>query len=434
MVAKGKMSWRGLLRTLASAWVPLRGDASGARKRARSGNVSVVIGLSLPALATLMFGALDVTNIMSDRSRMRSIADAAALSGARNLAVAMGESASLENARAMAEAMISEWENAPRLNVEVALTNVDGARAIRVVLSAHRDSLFGNLLPPGGWHYSTPATATTVNSMPLCVLAFDDKNNKNLSIGGAAQILAPECLVHSNGDLETRNSGRIEAGQTQAVRSAAGNITPAPISDAPVIPDPFEDRAQPEFDACKGKLAKVVIAAFTTGKQTLPAGSHCGVILVGGDAELVLEPGDHYFQAGAVQVRENARLTGRDVALIFDGLSFFDFTGSAQVSITGRETGPNAGFVVIATRDNKKKFAIDSTHVERLDGVIYIPAAELVVGGQSDVARQSDWTVVVAQRLEMSGNPRLYLNSDYNDSPIEVPGGVGPRGGARLVE
>ena len=30
----------------------------------------------------------------------------------------------------------------------------------------------------------------------------------------------------------------------------------------------------------------------------------------------------------------------------------------------------------------------------------------------SDIARQSDWTVIVADQLIMDGNPHLYLNAN----------------------
>lgn len=89
----------------------------------------------------------------------------------------------------------------------------------------------------------------------------------------------------------------------------------------------------------------------------------------------------------------------------------------------------------MAARSNKLRFEIDSTRVEQLDGVIYAPAAELLVFGNSDVARQSDWTVIVADRLSLRGNPHLYLNADYSESELLVPAGVGNRRDAvRLLD
>lgn len=423
-------------RVVRSLRKPQPARRQGAVWRARGGNVAVTVGLSVPALATVVFGGVDIANVLNDRDRMTSIADAAALSGARNLSVAMQSTSAVESARAEALAMIGEWAGAPQITVEATIEQLPhDTTGIHVSLNAHRTSLFGDLLPPGGWNYTVASTATAVGSKPLCILAFDDRSNKNFAVGDDAEIRAPGCLVHSNGDLYVTGGGVIEAGQAEAVRDATGDIRPDPVTDAPVIPDPFASRAVPPGLACKGKLSTTVIMSITTGTQTLPAGSHCGVIDISGDATLVLAPGDHHFQLGSFTVRDNARLTGTDVVMIFDTTTFFKFSDQAKVDVQGRQSGVNAGFVVMASRDNDEIFKIDSTHIDRLDGVIYIPDAKLRVSGTSDVARQSDWTVIVSKQLELAGNPHLYLNTDYAGSPIKVPGGVGPRpAGARLVQ
>lgn len=403
--------------------------------RARAGNVAIVTALAVPGLATLTLGAVDLSNVMSDRSRMKDIADGAALSGARNLAVAIDEQSAIENAKATAQAMISEWKAAPAVQVSATLADLpDQGRGVKVQLSAHRDSLFGNLLPPGGWSYSTSSTATTVNSMPLCVLSFDDKLIMNFVVGGDARIQAPTCLIHSNGNLQTIGTGRIIAGQAQATGSARGEITPDPVSDAPPIKDPFTNRQLSDGSSCSGNMKKTKILSVTKGAYVLPAGIHCGDISVKGNATLTLAPGDHFFQGGQVEFGGNSRIQGKDVVLIFDSVSFFELEDNTQISFSGRESGVNAGFVLMASRKNNKVFKIDSTRIERLDGIIYVPTSRLAIGGTSDIARQSDWTVIVAHTLSLSGNPRLYLNTDYAASPIDVPAGVGPRQGARLVE
>lgn len=402
---------------------------------ARGGNVGLIVALAIPAVATLTLGATDVAAIMGDRAKMRSIAESAALSGARNLSVAMSESDSKAHALAMAESQIAEWPGAPEINVTVTITQLaQRAKGIRVALDARRPSFFGDLLPPGGWKYSDSATASSLGAKPLCVLAFSDSQKNKFTMNGSAEIRAPECLVHSNGDVEVKG-GRIEAGQTQAVRSATGDITPTPITDAPRIEDPFKNLAIPGNGLClKGGL-NLEVGIYLKGNHTLPAGTHCGAITIGGDAVVTLAPGEHRFQLGLFLVGGNAKLVGDDVVLVFDTTSVFTFTGDARIDISGRKSGAHAGFVVMASRSNKLQFRIDSTHVDRLDGVIYIPNAELNVGGKSDVARESDWTVIVSDRLSMAGNPRLYLNTDYRGSDLNVPMGVGNRrDSVRLID
>lgn len=57
------------------------------------------------------------------------------------------------------------------------------------------------------------------------------------------------------------------------------------------------------------------------------------------------------------------------------------------------------------------------------------------ISSSGDVAAKSDWTVIVAKNLRLSGNPNLVMNANYAASDVDVPAGVGPQGGsARLVD
>ena len=206
--------------------------------RARRGNIGMTVALALPALTMLTLGGADVAFIMGDRGKMRSIAEAAALAGARNLSIAMSESDARAHAEAMARDMVAEWSGAPRIDIAVTVTQpARDAKAVHVALNARRPSFFGDLLPPGGWKFGEAATASSLGSKPLCVLSFSNDLVKRFLMRDAAEIRAPDCLVHSNGDVEVKG-GSIEAGQTQAVGSATGNIKPAPITDAPRIESP----------------------------------------------------------------------------------------------------------------------------------------------------------------------------------------------------
>lgn len=422
------------LRALFAAQRPLSGPRSRGIRRSTGGNVGLIVALSIPGAATLAFGAIDVSSIMGDRERMRSIAEAAALAGARSLSVAMSETSAVAQARNMAEAVAAEWTDGPTLTVETAIEQLAaGAKGVTVTIHAVRPSLFGDLLPPGGWHYHAAATASSMGMKPLCVLATDDANAKTFVVQDTAQIRAPACLIHSNGNVEV-TGGMIEAGQTEAVLVATGNISPDPITDAPTVKDPFAAISIDTSLACTNKGASRV-TKISTGSLLLPAGVHCGAIQVSGNAVIMLGAGDHVFKQGSLSLEDQARLQGQDVVLLFDNYSNLKFEDDAVVRLEGRESGPYAGFVIATDRGNRSVFALDSTHIERLDGVIYVPNAQLKISGKSDVARQSDWTVIVASKLMLLGNPQLYLNVNYGASDISAPPGVGPRRDAvRLIE
>jgi hypothetical protein len=217
------------------------------------------------------------------------------------------------------------------------------------------------------------------------------------------------------------------------VTSAAGVISPAAGTGASPIEDPFKDLNLQEKQPCK--LLDLAVPNILTGTLHVEPGVHCGGFKMDGNAELVLEPGEHWFLGGHLEIKGNARLTGRDVVLFFDKKSKFDFKDHALVNLDGRKSGPYAGMVMVGTRGNTQDFVISSDNVDSLLGVIYVPEAQLIVEGKADVARDSAWTVIVARSVQLKGSPSLIINANYAASDVPVPTGVGPRGGgSQLVQ
>ena len=106
-----------------------------------------------------------------------------------------------------------------------------------------------------------------------------------------------------------------------------------------------------------------------------------------------------------------------------------------MVNLTGRKRGQYAGIVMGSTRVNTQDFIISADHVRTLLGVIYVPAARLIVEGYQPVAQDSAWTVIVARSMLMKGSPSLIINANYQGASVPVPEGVGPRANrSRLVE
>lgn len=398
---------------------------------ARAGSLAVKAALAIPAVSVLALGAVDLTAVNATRDRLQSIADAAALAGANELGLAVEDSAPIERGKAWVAGQLTEWPDAPETLVDVKVVDMPGgARALQVDIQGYRESFFGNLLPPGGWKFRARAAATSMALTPLCVLAHGAFGQKAMEARDSSRLNAPGCLVHSNREI-LATGGRISAEAVQAVDWARGNITPTPATGAAEIPDPFTRLPLNPTRLC----TRPDLMMVDEGRHYIPAGVHCGGIIARGTAEIVLQPGDHWFMLGPLVISEDASLAGRDVALVFDAASTFDFKDRAAVNLDGRKSGPFAGFVMAASRANVKTFRISADHVETLLGVIYVPQARLTIEGSSDVARDSAWTVIVSKWLELKGSPSVYINADYDGSPVPVPEGVGPRpGGSRLIE
>jgi hypothetical protein len=407
------------------------------------GGVAATFALALPVIVVIAIGAIELSSLSADKSAMQAAADNAALMAAKELSVSSAD-AVIERSKAFVTAELSGKMPEYKL---VADTSVSADPAeVTVELVANRPSFFVNLLPPGGFTIRVRSVAASMGSAPLCVLAHGvDKallsvdlslikvkageNGPGLFLEGNSRMVAPACLVQSNDDLTVGSSARLVAAVARASGLARGSITPAGESSAPIITDPFSDYDLSIPETCPPNTPpKVKIS----GSETLPAGVHCGGLELDQQAVLTLAPGEHYF-VGDVKVKGDAQFTGKDVVLVFDKASKFEFRNNSRVSLEGRKTGKLAGFVVITTRDNVRDFNMDSGRIEEMLGTIYIPSARLVIEGTQSVAEESDWTVIIAKQVNLKGSPSLVVNANYATSNVPVPVGVGPSAGAQLV-
>lgn len=402
---------------------------------ARDGSIALKFALAGPAVVMLAVGAVDLMAVHTSKSRFQTIADAGALAGARALSLATDGTAARERADAFVRAQMGEWSDAPTYVATYEILDRGGQRAIRVLLNGNRPSFFANMFPRGGWNFVGDATASTVGLVPLCVLTTGESGVKLLNVKDFSKMNAPACMVHSNRDIDVEG-GSITAAMVQAVTSARGYISPAANVGAVKVEDPFAGLDLSQAKRLNCTVAEIVHGRLivSSGTHYIPAGQHCGGIIASGTAKIILAAGDHFFLGGHLIIKETARLDGQNVVLFFDKASKFDFTDQAVVNLDGRKEGPFAGIVMGATRDNSQDFIISADHVESLLGVIYVPAARLIVQGDSDVAKESAWTVIVAKEMEMNGSPSLFINANYSASDVPVPDGVGNRaGGSRLV-
>jgi hypothetical protein len=443
------------------------------------GTIAIKFAMALPAIALVALGAIDLNAVQSDRSRLQDIADAAALAGGRELALAIDEEGPIQRAESFIQGHLDDWEGAPAVEPDVKMVTLAGQqRALKVDLVGNRPSFFGNLLPPGGWTLKASATASPVSIAPLCVLAHGTRQNEGLKLSDASRIEAPVCLLHANRSVEVAPLAAIRAATTQAVGRATGNIQRAPQDGAPAMEDPYLTLDPRPPGGCNPRNRKRVDVRKNT---TLQPGLHCDDYYVRRDAVLTLAAGEHYFVGSRLALTATSRLAGDDVVMIFDQAAF-DFIDRSRVNLSGRRTGPLAGFVMIGLRpplgwcplgrppsdddddDDDgglvgglvgglleltqavlsdlldairpancllgSEFRMASDNVESLDGVIYFPQSKLIVQGFDRIAEASDWTVMVVEDLQIRGSPTLVINADYAGAVVPVPAGVGPQGGA----
>lgn len=327
-------------------------------------------------------------------------------------------------------ALLQAWNVAEHGTVTASAELIDDGAAIKVSLHANRPSFFGDLLPPGGFNTRVEAVGLGMGRAPLCVLVTGETpGDKALNLLDRSTIQAEGRLIHSNEDVVVESQAALNAGAVHSVGPTHGLVTPKAEVGAEPVEDPFVKAPLTPPPLCNDLTATV----FLIGLHYLPAGRHCRPIAMMQDAHLQLGPGEHYFVKPNLIMNHRSKLTGDDVALIFDEDSKMEFKDTSSIDLYGRRRGYYAGFVIATTRDNTNDFVMWTNNVRRLEGVVYVPSAKLLVQDTDNLAEQSAWTVIVADRLQVKGSPVMVINKNYRRSPVPVPQGVGYTGmNARL--
>lgn len=389
--------------------------------------MAVLFALGAPVLLFAAAGGVDLAEAMSAKGNLQGIVDAAALSGAKQL-TSDKSSATEDRARLQADGQARVLY--PRWTVQTTAKMDANAGTMTVSQTGNRLSLFAALLP--AWTVSVTATAQLHAGAPLCVLSTQQSGTNVIQFQDSANMLASQCLVQSNSDLQVGGAGWLRASAARAVGAAQGSISPAATTDVPVITDPFATLPIDVPAACNDTGG---IKTSGQGTDTLNPGVHCGDFKVAGQATLFLNPGDHFFVNGTIELKGKASLKGSDVAVVFKGSAGISFSNNSVLSLDGRKSGAFSGFVLITDRSYTSTVDLSTDNARNLHGTLYLPQAELhVFGSGNKVADQSPWTAIVAKRLSLAESASLVINSDYASSPVPTPSGVGANGALSLVK
>ena len=384
--------------------------------RAEHGNVALIFALALPPLAVAVVGGVQLSYVMSVKSSAQDVADSAALAGAEQMNLSPVGAA--QRAQGWAEAQLASRTGGSKFTISAQAVD---DHTLKVAIDTYTPSFFGDMLPAGGFRSHAEATAQQQAEAPLCVL-IDGGSGDQLTVNGTSR-LTGSCLVHGNGDVLADAGAAITATRVEAGRSASGPISPAAMTGAPTVTDPFAGMAI-AFPACTPTHRPALILPII-----LP-GVHPDDLEIPNNTIVTLAPGEHYF-CGKVGVGNNATLQGSDVALFFDKDGAFEtdpnmMKSAANISLSGRQSGSYAGFVIIAGRDVTSSFKIPTDPFAKITGAIYVPNAQLELDGSKSAASggASDWTVIAARSLKVA-NANLQINTNYAGSQVYVPIGVG---------
>jgi hypothetical protein len=445
------------------------------------GNVLMIFGLGAPLLFGAAGIAVDYSTWVAQTARLRSAADLAALAATRELQVGSPDEARIQ---AVAQSVVAQQIHVADGDgpVAVATTPIRATaqgpiKGVKVTLVQRKNAIMSRIVTPELTDIEVSATAQMAGGTKVCVVGLDEAAPDTIRLDDRAQISAGGCSVYVNSKSTTALRSEASAKVTSMLACTAGgykstssaNFAPRPpTTDCPKTPDPLADRPPPPVGSCL--FSKLLLKEIT---RTLSPGTYCGGLYIEKGSRITLQPGVYVIKDGPLVVgpgpsvkgllddlgdpshsndddgtaASTGWLKGTGVGFYFTGevkpnkktgkAVVMRFEPNSVVEITAPTSGPMAGLLFHEDRTSivDRRFEILSDSARRLVGTIYIPRGVFNVSANQTVADLSEYTAIVAKRMELFQAPNLVLNTRYTETQVPVPEGLGPNSGkARLVQ
>jgi hypothetical protein len=442
---------------------------------AKSGSTAVMFAVTLPTLIAVGGFATDYTSMSSSQNRLQQIVDGAALAVAREMTLSRVTDLRAKN-------IVTRYVNANTVGIKFRITTeaglVENNLAVRVEGSQPFATPFGLFEKFIGISQLTAVAiarpAGVAEQMKLCVLALAETANSSVNLRNGSRLTANGCMLHTNSTNRravTIGEGSTLKATTVCARGGIQNIGSSVesnlITDCPDMKDPLASKPEPKPEA----LCRSAPARLNRGTLTLDPGTYCGGMQISGTAQVKFNPGVYVFRDGPLRVMNDAEIHGEGVTLAFTGANaYFRFENNALINMSAPVSGDTAGILIwelqgpsfsmastgssgtavaMASSRSPKMARSSSTSTEtpakitnqhriasdrakNLTGTIYLKRGVLTVDATKPVADQSPFTIFVVDRLDLFDGPHLVLNSNYANSPVPVPMGLGPTGNQKV--
>jgi Flp pilus assembly protein TadG len=391
-----------------------------------------IMMLGIIAVAVFVVGGIvDYMSLSNQKQQLQGVADRAAVASAQELIVAK-DSDDRVNAVATSFVDANYTAKAHETDAEI----IEKGKAVHVTITAAPQTYFPGPIARGVKQIQVEATAEISGGGYVCMIGLSPTESSTLDMKDKARVTATNCAIYSNSksnsSLTLHSLARVKADLVCVAGGVSGStsaVSPdAPITDCPPLEDPLRDRPEPKVGLLKCDHLLTVLITGLSGKVTLEPGVYCGGINIALGGDVTLKPGVYVMNNGTLTVETGGKLQGENVGFYLTGLlSTIQFGPSSTISLTAPKTGDMAGMLFF--EDRKRLIGIPhriaSDNARKLVGTIYLPNNTLTIDSKDPIADQSDYTVIIARKFEMKQGPELVLNTDYENSPIPVPDGVG---------
>lgn len=400
----------------------------------RGGALAVSFAIAAPALMIVAGMATDYAFMVRYRTELQTVADAAAIAGAREMTLAQSNASQVDAVVASYVAVNGKKRGGPITTT----TQADSQEAsVNVSLSETWAPFFLHFIQSDVTPIIVNATAKSVGAEKVCVIGLDESASNTVYLTDKANMTANNCAVYSN----SAASDALEAGSNAFLKSSltctaggyvgsAGSFDPQPVTDCPRISDPLAGRTPPPVGSCD--YYKLNISSHTV---TLNPGVYCNGLDISKGSNVTLNPGVYIIKKGALTVDGASSLDGTHVGFYLTENASFSFTKDSTINLSAPKDGELAGLLFFEDRGNNPGLnnKITSDNARYLIGTIYLSQGTLMIDSSKSVADQSAYTAIVARSLKLKSGPNLVLNSDYNSTDVPVPSGLMDLASGRIV-
>ncbi len=405
--------------------------------RNRKGATTILLALLLPLIVGMLGLTIDVGLAYSEKNRLQSSAEAAALAATKSIptadraaAAAIAADYAAQNRPGVKELVtaseveLGSWENGR-------FSSAGPINAVRVTASRTAkknnalQTFFANLFGLKAWDLYASAIAAAPN--PTCILILHPTHIDAFDIDPEARIDAPDCTVQVN----SNGRGALEVGSNAYVRvksirvtgnvdkSSSASVSPEPVTGVQPVADPYAALAPPTNPTCGGP------SIVRNGTALLsPTFAFCNGLVID-NASVTLQPGIYVIK-GSFSLQNGASIEGSDVLIYMEGAGHdLFFHRRTSFNLRAPTTGPYAGIVLWSDRANTNDHDIYSKFGAFASGTIYAPRSQ--VEFENEVEWEADCIRIVVSRLELddkskykSSNPgaRCTQNVGWNGARL----------------
>ena len=411
----------------------------------QDGAVIVIFALALPVILAGLALAMETGLWFVTQRKLQHAADSATFSAAVALASGDDEAAVTDTARRVA---LASGLRADSGTVRVAFPEDD---QVEVVLTDSRPYMILRALDVvtdgpdrfgGGITLSARAVASITaeedERLPVCLHVLERRNDQAMEVDGNARLDFGGCTIEvastDEDALDIGGNARVTAACVTVAGGIDGarritstvcpeprpNTVPAPLAVELVLLEPPENpRSVPnrrlqsdEFD---------IETTYDDHPSGVPMRRFQGGLTLRNNRSYTFGPGLYIIDGGRFRAGNGTELNATDgTAFYLMNGAYVDFDNGAIVRLVGMDGGPWHNVVLFDSNDDDSEETHDLVTAQ-LDGIVYMPRAEINLSGGSGVG--TGCFLIAVGEFRMTGNANITAECDLSN--VDLPGYTG---------